>query len=109
MESQIGKTVLGGKFSFNTETTVICMYCKGEFKYHRSNSSLSYHLRTRHAFTATLSATLAYIIQILFFIKYVMLILTAVFLKNSIMSRRASRSYRPPPPPKFLRRAQSSS
>jgi zinc finger BED domain-containing protein 1 (E3 SUMO-protein ligase ZBED1) len=46
------KTVLNGKFIFKTSDTVVCKYCKKEFKYHRSNSSLNYHLRTKHAFVA---------------------------------------------------------
>ena len=47
---RIGKEILKGAFRFNTEDTVICKYCKKEFRYHNSNSSLSYHLRTKHAF-----------------------------------------------------------
>src|SRR6218665_3393406 len=53
MGESIGKTILDGQFSFKSKDVVVCKYCKGEFKYHRSNSSLSYmyHLRTKHAFT----------------------------------------------------------
>jgi zinc finger BED domain-containing protein 1 (E3 SUMO-protein ligase ZBED1) len=52
MESKAEKSVLNGKFIFKTSDTVFCKYCKKEFKYHRSNSSLTYHLRTKHAFIA---------------------------------------------------------
>jgi len=51
MAEIIGKTILNGQFSFKSKDVVVCKYCKREFKYHRSNSSLSYHLRTKHAFT----------------------------------------------------------
>jgi len=46
----IGKTILNGQFSFKSED-VLCKYCKGEFTYHQSKSSLNYHLRTKHVFT----------------------------------------------------------
>src|SRR6218665_831050 len=53
MESQkIGKEIMDGQFIFKTEKVVVCQHCKREFQYHRSSSSLSYHLRTKHAFTA---------------------------------------------------------
>ena len=38
------KALLGGQFTFKD------VYCQNEFTYHRSTSSLSYHLRTKHAF-----------------------------------------------------------
>ena len=44
------KALLGGQFTFKDEDTVVCVHCKNEFTYHRSTSSLSYHLRTKHAF-----------------------------------------------------------
>ena len=47
---KLGKTILEGQFIFVSEDKVVCKYCKDEFKYHRSNSSLSYHLRNKHAF-----------------------------------------------------------
>jgi zinc finger BED domain-containing protein 1 (E3 SUMO-protein ligase ZBED1) len=51
MESKkMGKTVMDGQFKFKTDKVVVCKYCNREFNYHRSNSSLSYHLRTKHAF-----------------------------------------------------------
>jgi len=43
---------MDGQFIFKTEKVVVCQHCKREFQYHRSSSSLSYHLRTKHAFTA---------------------------------------------------------
>ena len=52
-KKKIGESLLGGKFSYNSETTVVCKYCKAEFKYHRSTSSLMYHLRSKHAFAST--------------------------------------------------------
>ena len=32
------------------KTIAICIHCLGEFKYHRSTSSLKYHLHNRHSF-----------------------------------------------------------
>src|SRR4029434_1766635 len=47
--------LLGGKFLFNRQdygtidkTTVVCSICHIEFSYHRSSSSLSYHLIAKH-------------------------------------------------------------
>lgn len=47
--------LLGGKFHFKKladgsfeRTKVICTFCKAEFNYHRSNSSLVYHLKAKH-------------------------------------------------------------
>src|SRR4029434_4462203 len=47
--------LLGGKFLFNREnygtidkTKVVCSICQIEFSYHRSSSSLSYHLNAKH-------------------------------------------------------------
>lgn len=47
--------ILGGKFTFKKlpdgsvdKSKVICTLCKAQFNYHRSNSSLSYHLRAKH-------------------------------------------------------------
>lgn len=36
------------------KTKVICTVCKAEFNYHRSNSSLTYHLKAKHP-TETIS------------------------------------------------------
>lgn len=47
------KPLLNGQFVFKDDDTVVCIHCHDEFKYHRSTSSLSYHLRTKHAFAAT--------------------------------------------------------
>src|SRR4029434_7481353 len=47
--------LLGGKFLFNRQnygtidkTKVLCSICQIEFSYHRSSSSLSYHLNAKH-------------------------------------------------------------
>ena len=47
--------LLGGKFLFNRQnygtidkTKVVCSICQIEFSYHRSSSSLSYHLNAKH-------------------------------------------------------------
>src|SRR4029434_7238958 len=47
--------LLGGKFLFKSEndgttdkTKVVCSICQAEFSYHRSSSSLSYHLNAKH-------------------------------------------------------------
>ena len=54
--------VLGGKFYFKKlpdgtleKTKVICTVCKAEFNYHRSNSSLTYHLKAKHPTETTSS------------------------------------------------------
>ncbi|XP_075779778.1 E3 SUMO-protein ligase ZBED1-like [Pelodiscus sinensis] len=56
--------LLNGKFIFKKlpdgsldKKTVICNYCKAEFQYHRSTSSLQYHLRAKHAFASSSCAT----------------------------------------------------
>ncbi|XP_019380299.1 PREDICTED: chromosome alignment-maintaining phosphoprotein 1 isoform X4 [Gavialis gangeticus] len=56
--------VLNGKFIYRKlvdgsldKRTVICSYCKAEFQYHRSTTSLKYHLRAKHAFTTVPLAT----------------------------------------------------
>ena len=50
------KGVLNGKFTYKVlgdggidRTKVICVYCKAEFAYYRSTSSLKYHLSAKHA------------------------------------------------------------
>lgn len=50
-----GNKILNGKFSFKKlqdgsvdKTKVICVYCKCEMSYHRSTSSLKYHLMSKH-------------------------------------------------------------
>src|SRR4029434_2169768 len=47
--------LLGGKFLFKRQndvtidkTKVVCSFCQAEFSYHRSSSSLSYHLNAKH-------------------------------------------------------------
>ena len=45
------KTLLDGKFIFVNKTTVVCMYCTKQFKYHHSTSTLQYHLRNKHPFS----------------------------------------------------------
>lgn len=49
------KGLLNGKFTFKKmpdgsldKTKVICMYCRVEMNYHRSTSSLKYHLQAKH-------------------------------------------------------------
>ncbi|XP_038253661.1 E3 SUMO-protein ligase ZBED1-like [Dermochelys coriacea] len=56
--------LLNGRFIFKKfsdgsldKRTVICSYCKAEFQYHRSTSSLQYHLRAKHAFASSSCAT----------------------------------------------------
>ena len=51
------KPLLNGQFIFKNDDTVVCVHCQGEFKYHRSTSSLSYHLRTKHAFMTSMPST----------------------------------------------------
>ena len=48
-------TILNGKFSYKAlpdgsldRTKVICVSCRAEFSYHRSTSSLKYHLSAKH-------------------------------------------------------------
>src|SRR4029434_8339417 len=47
--------LLGGKLMFKRQndvtidkTKVVCSICQAEFSYHRSSSSLSYHLNAKH-------------------------------------------------------------
>src|SRR4029434_5426802 len=47
--------LLGGTFLFKRQndrtidkTKVVCSICQAEFSYHRSSSSLSYHLNAKH-------------------------------------------------------------
>src|SRR4029434_4790738 len=45
--------LLGGKFLFKNygtfdKTKFVCSICQAEFSYHRSSSSLSYHLNAKH-------------------------------------------------------------
>jgi len=51
------RTLLKGQFKFRDANTVVCIYCNDEFKYHRSTSTLAYHLRAKHAFKPTTSST----------------------------------------------------
>lgn len=48
-------TVLNGAFGFKRladgtvdKSVVICRFCRKEFSYHRSSSSLKYHLNAKH-------------------------------------------------------------
>ena len=50
-KSKIGKELLGGKFKFVSDNEVKCQYCNAVFKYHKSASSLNYHLRNKHPFS----------------------------------------------------------
>ena len=50
-----GTELLHGHFHFKVlpdggvdRTKVICRHCQGEFSYHRSTSSLKYHLNAKH-------------------------------------------------------------
>ncbi len=52
--------LLGGKFSLKQlpggnldKSTVVCKLCKKEFAYHRSSSSLRYHLNAKHVAAST--------------------------------------------------------
>ncbi|XP_048844730.1 E3 SUMO-protein ligase ZBED1-like [Brienomyrus brachyistius] len=56
MEGEGGDLLLLGSFSFKKmpdgskdKSIVICNICAAEFKYHRSTTSLSYHLKAKHA------------------------------------------------------------
>src|SRR4029434_10568960 len=42
--------LLGGKslFKSQNDVEVVCSICQAEFSYHRSSSSLSYHLNAKH-------------------------------------------------------------
>ena len=61
--SEASKSLLGplnGKFSFKKnedgtiiKNVVICSICKKEFSYHRSSSSLTYHLNAKHVRTSS--------------------------------------------------------
>jgi len=51
------KPLLNGQFTFKDDDNVVCVHCNGEFKYHRSTSTLSYHLRTKHAFVSLPSSS----------------------------------------------------
>lgn len=63
MELEAAQTVLGplnGKFTFKknnngtiNKNLVLCKICKKEFSYHRSNSSLTYHLNAKHVEVAS--------------------------------------------------------
>uniref|UniRef100_H3AY07 BED-type domain-containing protein n=1 Tax=Latimeria chalumnae TaxID=7897 RepID=H3AY07_LATCH len=53
------KRLVNGQFHFKKladgsvdKKVVTCIYCQAEFQYHRSTSSLQYHLRTKHAFSS---------------------------------------------------------
>jgi hypothetical protein len=52
-------SILNGAFIYKQGKTdcVVCVQCKKEFRYHHSTSSLSYHLRNAHAFTAATAST----------------------------------------------------
>ena len=50
--SNNGRLILGGKFTFKSNSVIVCNICKCEFKYHRSTSSLTYHLHSQNPFSA---------------------------------------------------------
>lgn len=59
-DKQSLRTLLGGKFVFKKlpdgslcKSVVVCTFCHKEFSYHRSNSSLRYHLNAKHAAAST--------------------------------------------------------
>ncbi|XP_014455781.1 E3 SUMO-protein ligase ZBED1 [Alligator mississippiensis] len=63
-QSSKSSGVLNGKFIYRKlvdgsldKRTVICSYCKAEFQYHRSTTSLKYHLHAKHAFATVPLAT----------------------------------------------------
>jgi len=48
---------MDGQFKLKTEkVALVCRHCKREFQYHHSSSSLTYHLRTKHAYCIGLSS-----------------------------------------------------
>lgn len=56
-------SMLNGKFTFRKlpnggidKSKVICVYCHRELSYHRSTSSLKYHLMAKHAVDANAPA-----------------------------------------------------
>ncbi|XP_061548749.1 uncharacterized protein LOC133410995 isoform X2 [Phycodurus eques] len=60
----MGRGLLGGKFYFKNfpdgsldKSKVICAFCRVEFKYHRSSTSLAYHLRAKHPAEVTSTGT----------------------------------------------------
>lgn len=60
MSEETPTGVLGGKFLFKThpdgtliKNKVQCVYCNDEFSYHRSTTSLKYHLRAKHVLNTT--------------------------------------------------------
>ncbi len=50
--------LLNGNFEFKTvngkidKTHAVCKHCRKEFKYHKSTTSLSYHMESKHAFAS---------------------------------------------------------
>lgn len=55
--------LLNGKFHFKSlpdgsldKSKAVCSYCKAEFSYHRSTSSLRYHIQAKHTFGSGLSS-----------------------------------------------------
>jgi len=51
MEAEDKKYIMDGKFYVKNENTAVCTICNKEFKYHRSLTSLQYHLSNKHVFT----------------------------------------------------------
>ena len=58
--SETDPGVLNGKFRFKKlrngsldKTIVVCTYCSDELSFHRSTTSLKYHLRAKHIFANT--------------------------------------------------------
>ncbi len=52
MTEETSSSVLNGKFHFKRldKTKVVCTYCSDELSFHRSTTSLLYHLRAKHIF-----------------------------------------------------------
>ena len=57
MVSNGNQSILNGAFIFKDESKklVICKYCSKEFAYHRSLTTLQYHLKSKHVFFTTTS------------------------------------------------------
>ena len=55
--SKYTRELLNGQFTLINDETVRCKLCQADFKYHRSTSSLTYHLRSKHAFVSTSSSS----------------------------------------------------
>ena len=52
------KSILQGKFVFKSEDVAVCSICGKKFKFHRSYSTLKYHLRNKHPFVDMANKTI---------------------------------------------------